>query len=295
MLAIDFADFTSGTAALTTIGVIAGAILLTLMARLAGRKAITRAIESTDPRSVERSQRLQTLWRVGRRLLYIAIWAVALLMIVAAWGVSIAPFLAVGTVVGLAVGFGGQQLVKDIIAGFFILIEDQFSIGDVVNLAGVSGTVEDIQLRVTVLRDLEGKRHYIPNGTIGVSTNLTQGFAKVVADIGVAYDSDVERAMAAISDEAALMGAEERWQSLFMEEPVLLGVNELADSAVIIRQVLTVAPDSRWDVRREFLRRVKARLDSEGIEIPYPHQTLVLKGESTRGDDPERIPLQRDP
>lgn len=290
MIAIDFADFTTGTSALTTIAVIAGALVLSIVVKIAGDRAVGRSTVTDDPRSIERHQRLETLWRVGRRFLYIAIWAVAVLMIVAAWGVSIAPFLALGTVVGLAVGFGAQQLVKDIIAGFFILIEDQFSIGDVVTLAGVSGAVEDIQMRVTVLRDLEGKRHYVPNGAIEVSTNLTQGYAKVVADISIAYDSDVERAMSAISEVAATMAGEDDWGPLFMEAPVLLGVNELASSSVVVRQVLTVVPDARWDAKREFLRRVKARLDHDGIEIPYPHQTVVVK-RSGRGNDAEGVPF----
>ena len=242
-----------------------------------GHRAVDRVVERRGTDS-ERRQRINTLWIVIRRVSLIALWILGLLMVLSVWDISITPLLAVGTVVGLALGFGAQSLVKDLIAGFFILVENQFAIGDVVAIAGTSGTVEDIQLRVTVLRDLDGKAHYVPNGSIEVATNYTQDFANAVMDIGVSYDTDVDFAMATILAEAEAMRADEEWQGSILDAPQLLGVNELADSAVVIRVVLRVGPEQRWAVRREFLRRLKNRLDAVGIEIPFPYRTLVIKG-----------------
>ncbi len=242
-----------------------------------GHRAVDRVVERRGTDS-ERRQRINTLWIVIRRVTLVVLWILGLLMVLSVWSISIAPLLAVGTIVGLALGFGAQSLVKDLIAGFFILVENQFSIGDVVEIAGTSGTVQDIQLRVTVLRDLNGKAHYVPNGSIVVATNYTQDFATAVIDIGVSYDTDVDFAMSTILDEAEAMQADDEWQESILETPQLLGVDELADSAVVIRILLRVVPEQRWAVRREFLRRVKIRLDAAGIEIPFPHRTLVMKG-----------------
>jgi small conductance mechanosensitive channel len=164
--------------------------------------------------------------------------------------------------------------VKDIIAGFFILAEDQYHIGDVIRVAGVAGAVEDIRLRVTVLRDLDGYVHYVPNGQIDVTTNLTQQFSQVVIDVGVAYKVDVDQALEVFGDELRKLAADAEWSDLIIEEPQILGVDALADSAVVLRGVLKVGADDRWLVKREALRRVKNRFDAERIEIPFPHVTL---------------------
>ncbi len=275
-VAAGFVDDVTGRDAISTYVIIGLVLLATWVISRWGHRAVDQLLERRGP-DAERRQRINTLWIVIRRVVLILLWILGLLMVLSVWGISITPLLAVATVGGLALGFGAQSLVKDLIAGFFILVENQFAIGDVVAIAGTSGTVEDIQLRVTVLRDLDGKTHYVPNGSIEVATNYTQDFANAVIDIGVSYDTDIDFAMSTVMDEAEKMVTDDEWSESILDSPRLLGVNELSDSAVVIRILLQVEPEQRWAVRREFLRRLKNRLDAEGIEIPFPYRTLVMK------------------
>ena len=264
----------NGTAVVQTVVVIVGIVVLWLLAaRLANR-----TIHRMEGRGPEVGARATTLWSMARRLLIVVLVAVLVLMIAAVWSLPLTPLVAVGSAVGVAVGFGGQSLVKDVIAGFFILAEDQYHIGDIVKIADVAGAVVDIRPRVTVLRDLDGNVHYVPNGEIKVTTNLTQEFAQVVIDIGVAYKEPVDKVIEVITDELASLRNSEDWSSMILEDPQVLGVDSLGDSAVTIRAILKVGADDRWLVKREVLRRMKNRLDEEGIEIPFPHMT-VMRGE----------------
>jgi moderate conductance mechanosensitive channel len=223
--------------------------------------------------------RVTTLWVMVRRVIIVILFILTVLIILnSIWGFSLAPFLAVGTVLAAAIGFGAQDVVKDLLAGFFILAEDQYQIGDTVTIAGTSGTVQDIQFRVTVLRDLEGNVHFVPNGQIVVTSNFTNVYAQPVLDVGIAYSSDVDRAMEVMLDELKSLAADPDWSGRCLEEPEMLGVQELASSAVIIRARMTTTPDDRWAVKREALRRIKKRFDTEGIEIPFPHLT-IFQGE----------------
>ncbi len=228
--------------------------------------------------------RAETLWAMLRRVLLIVFVVIGVLTVAVVVGIPITPLLAVGSAVGVAVGFGAQDLVKDIIAGFFILAEDQYHIGDVVKVGGVAGAVEDIRLRVTVLRDLDGYVHYVPNGQIDVTTNLTQQFSQVVIDVGVAYRVNVDRALEVFGDELRGMATAPEWSQMIIEEPQILGVDALADSAVVLRGVIKVGADDRWLVKREALRRVKNRFDAEGIEIPFPHVTVYQGDPGSTGD-----------
>jgi small conductance mechanosensitive channel len=238
-----------------------------------------RYIESDDHSDRERGQRLVTLTSVMQILLKMIVWAIVILTVMGVWGIPMSPFIAVAATIGIAVGFGAQDLVKDVIAGFFILVEDQFGIGDVVSIAGVSGTVEAIKLRTTVLRDINGNAHHVPNGQITVASNMTPDYARVVADIGVSYDTDVDRAIEVIGDEMHLLANDPEWSASFLKQPEMLGVNKLDESAVVIRVLATVIPELRWMVKREFLRRIKNRLDAEDIEIPYNYVSIVIQGD----------------
>lgn len=209
-----------------------------------------------------------------RRLFLLTLLVTAILVIFGVWGISITPFLAMGTVVAAAVGFGAQDMVKDFIAGFFILVEDQFRVGDTVTIADVSGTVEDIQFRVTKLRDLEGNVHIVPNGQIKVASNHTSLYARPVIDVGISYDSDVDQALAVMKDELDALAADPEWSDRVRGEPEVLGVNSLDDSAVVLRARITTTAQERWPVRREALRRIKKRFDTEGITIPFPQVTI---------------------
>jgi len=237
--------------------------------------------ETTDLVDRARAQRLETIARTFSTVTALTILAISIVMGLAVWGVPIAPIVASLSVVGIAIGFGAQDFVKDVIAGLFVLIEDQYAIGDVVELAGVSGTVVEIRLRTTVLRGLDGSVYHIPNGAVRVATNLTYEYSSVVIDVAVAYEESVDRAIAVITDEAALLADDPDWGPRLIEQPTVLGVDELADSGVIVRVVMTTDPDERWTVKREFLRRIKNRLDAEGIEIPYPHITITPRPEET--------------
>lgn len=227
--------------------------------------------------------RAQTLWAMLRRVILIVFVVIGVLTVALVVGLPITPFVAVGSAVGVAVGFGAQDLVKDVISGFFILAEDQYHIGDVVRIGGVAGAVEDIRLRVTVLRDLDGYVHYVPNGQIDVTTNLTQQYAQVVIDVGIAYEMDVDKALAVLGDELAAFKSDGEWAGRIEEDPQVLGVDQLGDSAVVIRGVLKVGADDRWLVKREALRRIKNRFDVESIEIAYPHLT-IFHGEAPSGN-----------
>ena len=237
--------------------------------------------ETSDLVDRARAQRLETIARTFSTVTALVILAISIVMGLAVWGVPIAPIVASLSVVGIAIGFGAQDFVKDVIAGLFVLIEDQYAIGDVVELAGVSGTVVEIRLRTTVLRGLDGSVYHIPNGAVRVATNLTYEYSSVVIDVAVAYEESLDRAIAVITDEAALLADDPDWGPRLIEQPTVLGVDELADSGVIVRVVMTTDPDERWTVKREFLRRIKNRLDAEGIEIPYPHITITPRPEET--------------
>jgi small conductance mechanosensitive channel len=272
-----------GSELVGSMAVVLGAVVLLWITKRSIERWSSRVdsqyVASDDHNDRERGQRLVTLTGVMVMLLRVVVWAIVILTIMGIWGIPMAPFVAATATVGIAIGFGAQDLVKDVIAGFFILVEDQFGIGDVVSISGVSGTVENITLRTTVLRDLDGNEYHVPNGHIVVTTNMTQGFARVVADVGVSYGTDVDQAMAVILDEATVMADDPAWSHAFLKPPEMLGVNSLSDSAVEIRVMATVIPEERWTVKREFNRRIKNRLDAEGIEIPYNYLNVVLQSD----------------
>ncbi|MEN8233576.1 MAG: mechanosensitive ion channel family protein [Actinomycetota bacterium] len=263
--------------------VLAVAIAVWLVARSGIRRWTRRTrakLESTgDLKDRARSQRLETISRTLSAIVALVVFVIAFLMVLALLGVPIAPIVASLSVVGIAIGFGAQDLIKDMIAGFFVLLEDQYAVGDVVELSGASGTVEELRLRTTVLRGLDGSVYHIPNGQVHIAKNLTHEFSRLVVDVSVGYEGPVDRAIAVIADESAAFAADEDWSHLLVEEPQMLGVNELGESSVAIRVLLTTDPDERWTIKREFLRRIKNRLDAEGIEIPFPQVTISRKPE----------------
>lgn len=266
---------------LATLGTVVGAVVVIVVIRREldrwKQRVTGRLMESEVPDDRERGQRLVTLTDVTRIVVNLVVWSVVILTVMGIWGIPLTPFVAVGATVGVAVGFGAQDVVRDVIAGFLILLENQYAIGDVVTIAGVDGTVEAIRLRTTVLRDISGNVHHVPNGQIKVASNRTSDFARYVADIPVSYDTDIDRAMEVIFDEAMVMYGESAWAKKFVAEPTMLGVDELADSSVKIRLLMTVATEDRWAIKREFLRRIKIRLDREGIEIPYAYMNVVIQ------------------
>ena len=254
-----------------------------VMAWLAGRiirlisRRIVKAVDDGDDSHLSvREKRGQTVAQLLRSVGRVVITLVALLLSLDIF-FDIGPLLAGAGILGLAISFGAQSLVKDIISGFFILLENQFAVGDVIETVGKSGTVERMTLRVVMLRDLRGVLHIIPNGQMTVVSNQTRGWARAVVEVGVAYEVDVDRALAVFRDEAATFGRDPVWEHRLDGAPEVLGIESLADSAVMIRTILRTLPGEQWAAAREFRRRLKARLDKEDIDIPYPQRTVHVR------------------
>lgn len=222
----------------------------------------------------EIQKRADTLKMVTRNIAIIVLITIALMTVLGELGVKIGPILTAAGVVGIAVGFGAQTLVKDVINGFFILLDDQIRVGDVVEIAGTSGLVEAVTLRMTTLRDVAGNVHFVRNGEITVVTNMTKEYSRYVFDIGVAYRENVDEVIEVIK----LVDEDMRRDPLFQDdilEPIeILGLDKFADSAVIIKARTKTRPIRQWAVGREFNRRLKMKFDAMGIEIPFPHMTL---------------------
>jgi small conductance mechanosensitive channel len=202
------------------------------------------------------------------------IYATAGMYILGRLGVDITPLLASAGVAGLAIAFGAQTLIRDYLSGFFILIENQFTIGDVIDVGGVSGVVESITLRVTVLRDAEGVVHYVPNGTLARVSNKTQGWSRSVVDVGVGYGENLDRVTEVLKRTLAQLQAELPWKFLILEEPTVLGVEQLSDSSINLRVSVTCRPGKQWDLSRELRKRIKRAFDDAGIQIPYPQRVV---------------------
>ena len=257
-------------------------ILLSLSQRLIPvlRKQLQ---ERTD--NPEQLKRLETLGRVFRYIAAVLITLVAGMLVLTELGISIAPILASAGVIGIAIGFGAQSLIKDYFNGFFLLLEDQVRQGDVVEVADKGGLVEEVTLRYIRLRDYEGNVHFIPNGIITTVTNRSRSFAYAVVNIGIAYREDVEEVFAVMREVAAGMRQDETLGLLILEDIDIAGVDDWADSAVVIRCRFKVQPLQQWTVRRAFLLRMKKEFDRLGIEIPFPHLTLY-PGQAKDGSAP---------
>lgn len=235
--------------------------------------------------SAEDERRIETLARVFHHAASVIITLVAGMLMLSELGISIAPFLGAAGVVGIAVGFGAQSLVKDFFSGFFMLLENQVRVGDAVELAGKLGVVEEVTLRNTVLRDNEGNVHYIPNGEITVVTNKSRGYAFALIDIGVAYREDLDEVYAVIRETGAELRADPGVGPKIIDDVEIQGVQDWADSAVIIRCRIKSVALEQWAIRRVFLARLKTAFDRHGIEIPYPHLTLYA-GQDKQGKAP---------
>jgi small-conductance mechanosensitive channel len=195
-------------------------------------------------------------------------------MILGELGIQLGPLLATAGIGALAIGFGAQSLVKDVISGFFIILENHYRIGDVIEVAGVSGLVESVSLRRTVLRDLEGKVHTVPNGEIKVVSNLSKEWSRALVDIGISYREDIDQIIDLLAQIGKELEAEEPYKSAILEPPQILGVERFGESQLVIRMIVKTMPLKQWEVGRELRRRLKNRFDEKGIQIPLPHRVL---------------------
>lgn len=240
---------------------------------------------SKDRQGSELKKRATTVSSVIRYLLIGGILATAGMMILKELKIDIAPILAGAGVLTLAAGFGSQSLVKDMISGFFILLEDQIRVGDVVSIADKKGTVEKVTLRMVALRDVRGSVHYIPSGEITVVTNMTKDFSRYLFDIGIAYKENTDAVISILKEIDKEMHEEEKYSPHLLGDLEVMGVQRFESSAVIIRARIKTSPGRQWMVGREYNRRIKLRFDQEGIEIPYPHMT-VYPGKNKDGSSP---------
>jgi small conductance mechanosensitive channel len=263
-----------------------GIVLLVLFAlhwllRMSSKRMVDFFARTGRGTQVERENHAKTLVSVAENAGYTAIYVGGALVVANVLRIPVTPLMGGVAVVGLAVAFGAQNLIRDYFYGFMILAENQYKIGDVVTIGTMTGEVERITLRITVLRDFEGKVYFIPNGQINSVINLTHEWSRVVLDIGVAYKEKVDRVMGVLHELAAEFCSDPAFADSILQEPELLGVQSLGDSSVVIRLCLVTRPDRKWPVYREMLRRIKNRFDAMGIEIPFPQRVVhhVVEGE----------------
>lgn len=257
-----------------------GAWVVIQLIRLAARRILKAVDDGDDSTLTLREKRGQTVAQLLRSVGRVVVVVVAILLTLNTF-VEITPLLAGAGILGLAISFGAQSLVKDVLSGFFILLENQFAVGDVIEAGGKSGVVERMTMRLVQLRDVEGILHFIPNGTITVVSNKTRGWSRAVIDVGVAYETDVDKAIQIIKDEGVRFGREAAWEHRLDGAVEVPGVERLDDNGVIIRALIRTVPGSQWEAGREFRRRIKNRLDREGIEIPFPQRVMHVR----LGDD----------
>lgn len=249
-------------------GILIGAwILAAVLGRLIRRVRRRLSHSLTAP---EQLKRAETLGRVFRYVVSVIVTLVAGVLVLSELGFSVAPILGAAGVVGVAVGFGAQNLVKDYFSGLVLLLENQLATGDVVTIAGLSGVVEDITLRHVRLRDHQGHVHYVSNGLITTVTNQTQDFAYAVIDVAVGYGEDVDAVMELMREVGAGLAEDPAFATRILAPMEIAGVDRLADSSVMIRGRIKVRGPEQWAVRREYLRRIKSAFDARGIEIPFP-------------------------
>jgi small conductance mechanosensitive channel len=257
-------------------------IVAKLLMRL-GYALIGNLFNSDKTKFKMESRKAKTLDVLLKSVLRYAIYFLVGIAVIDALGVPTTSIIASAGIVGLAVGFGTQGLVKDVLTGFFILFEDQFSVGDYVETAGLAGEVEEVGLRVTKLRDFSGVLHIIPNGSIDKVTNHNRGNMRAMVDVSVAYEEDPDRVRSVLDTVANTMAAD---TPTIVDGPRVLGIADLSDSAVVFRIWARTLPMEQWGVERELRRRIKLAFDREGIEIPYPRRVIIAKNEVQQEDTP---------
>lgn len=229
--------------------------------------------------------RAETLGYVLRSVASFAIWGIAGITILGELGINLGPLIAGAGIAGVALGFGAQSLVRDFLAGIFILIEDQYGVGDTIDVGEASGIVEAVSLRTTRLRDVSGTVWHVPNGQIMRVGNMSQQWARALLDVDVAYGTDLDEAQRIIKETADVLWRDAAWSGKILEEPEVWGVEALAVDGVTIRMVIKTLPAAQWGVLRELRARLKVALDGAGIEIPYPQRTVWVRRDQGTSPD----------
>ena len=250
----------------------------------------TRSKGDNEIAKSEREKRINTLTGIISTVLKIMLVFLFVVIILEKLGVAIGPILASAGIIGLAVGFGAQELVRDMISGFFILLEDQIRIGDAVELNGIWGVVESIELRTIKLRDLSGTVHVFQNGKINTLSNMSKDWSALILNIGVAYKEKYDHVAEVIQRVGDEMYKNSRFKNIMIDPIEIAGLNEFADSAIVIRVIIKTRPGMQWETGREFRRRIKEAFDAENIEIPFPHRTIYW-GEK---NDPLKLNIDKE-
>lgn len=235
---------------------------------------IKRMANNDGEPDLEVEKRVNTLMGILRKTVSVIIWSIFIMIILKKINIDIAPILAGAGIIGLAVGFGAQELVRDLITGFFILLEDQIRTGDVAVLNGTSGTVEKLELRTITLRDAGGVVHVFQNGKINTVSNMTKDWSAILFNIGVAYKENLTQVMKLMQDVGDGMFAEEEFKAKMLDTIEISGLNSFDDSALVIRGRIRTKPGQQWGIGREYRKRLKETFDEHNIEIPFPHQTI---------------------
>lgn len=282
---IDYASLINTSFRITFILFIAWSLTFILKRTLVKLELIwvSRASNQGESSS-EAKKRIETIVRLLKQSGLIALWVTMTLVIFREVGLEIGPILASAGILGLAVGFGAQNLVRDFIAGFFMILENQIRVGDVAIINSTGGLVEQINFRTTVLRDLQGVVHYFQNGNISSLSNMTNDWSAYVFDIGVAYKENTDDVAIKIQQVIDSMMADDKFKNLIIDQPEIFGVDKLDNSAVVIKGRIKTLPIQQWTVGREFLRRIKFAFDEANIEIPFPHSTIYF-GEDSKPFD----------
>lgn len=233
-----------------------------------------QAIDDVDGSDLDK--RTETIFRVVHSSGVVLIIGTAALMILTELGVSITPVLASVGVVGLAFGLGAQTLVGDMISGLFILMENQYTVGDTVELGGVIGTVEELTLRATIIRDLHGAIHFFPNGEIRIVGNRSRDWSRAIVDVGITYEEDVDLALATLGEIGKALTENQDLGSLLIEEPVVTGVEGLEDWSIRLRIMVRTQPGQQWGVQRHIRKQVHHIFNQKGIDLAYPRQDVML-------------------
>ncbi|MCK4454268.1 mechanosensitive ion channel family protein [Candidatus Parcubacteria bacterium] len=264
--------------------ILIGAVLLIRFSKIFIEKFVRKLIKpeqvAKDP-DAER-KREDTLIKIFNSTLTMIIWAIAVLMILPELGIDISGIFLGAGIIGVAVGFGAQYMIRDFLAGLFIMLENQYRVGDVIQIAGIGGKVEDITLRKTVLRDIDGAVHHIPNGEIKVASNKSQEFSRVHLKIGVAYKENIDHVSQVLNQIGRELAEDPKWKSSILKTPEVIGIDEFADSAIIIKVLGETMPLKQWEIGRELRRRIKITFDKEGIEIPFPQVSVWQRSEQQK-------------
>ncbi|HIQ01091.1 MAG TPA: mechanosensitive ion channel family protein [Anaerolineales bacterium] len=268
---------------ITSLLIVALAVLGLVLAQLLNKYA-QRAIRSAEQLHPERQQQLLTLVQALRWAVNILIMGLALMMLLSRFGVDVTPLLTSVGIVGLAVGLGAQTLIKDLIGGLLILIENQYAVGDSIQVGEISGRVERLTLRATYLRDVQGRLHIIPNGEVRIVSNMTKEWSRALVEVGVAYEEDLDRVLDVLGRVAETFAQESEVAPLLLEPPQVVGPVSLGDWAVTVRVMVKTQPGQHWEVARALQRRILAACEREGITLPYPRQEVWVRGVGGRDE-----------